>query len=45
MVSLPEVIFKDKSSYIGNWKNGKKEGFGIKKFSDGTIYEGEWANN
>ena len=33
---------KDGSFYVGNFKNGKESGFGVRWFADGTIYEGEW---
>jgi hypothetical protein len=30
---------------VGRFKYGKKHGFGIMKFSDGSIYEGEFKND
>ena len=41
-------IFIDKSQqiYIGEFKNGKKDGFGILKSKNGNIiYEGHWKSN
>ena len=32
-------------TYMGEWKNDKRSGFGISEHSDGLKYEGEWYNN
>merc|ERR550532_540523 len=32
-------------TYMGDWKNDKRCGFGISERSDGLKYEGEWFNN
>ncbi|XP_022193250.2 junctophilin-1 isoform X2 [Nilaparvata lugens] len=32
-------------TYMGEWKNDKRSGFGISERSDGLRYEGEWFNN
>lgn len=32
-------------SYMGEWKNDKRSGFGVSERSDGLRYEGEWYNN
>ncbi|XP_064466645.1 junctophilin-1-like [Ornithodoros turicata] len=32
-------------SYMGEWKNDRRCGFGIAERSDGLKYEGEWYNN
>ena len=32
-------------TYLGEWKNDKRAGFGISERSDGLKYEGEWFNN
>ncbi|XP_006880536.1 PREDICTED: junctophilin-1-like [Elephantulus edwardii] len=32
-------------TYMGEWKNDKRSGFGISKRSNSMKYEGEWANN
>merc|ERR1712136_239654 len=28
----------------GEWKRGKKHGFGIMRFSNGDVYQGDWTN-
>lgn len=32
-------------SYVGEWKNDKRSGFGVSERSNGMKYEGEWLNN
>lgn len=32
-------------TYMGEWKNDKRNGFGISERSNGMKYEGEWVNN
>lgn len=32
-------------TYLGEWKNDKRSGFGVSQRSDGLKYEGEWACN
>ncbi|CAL8343405.1 unnamed protein product [Merluccius merluccius] len=32
-------------SYTGEWKNDKRNGFGVSERSNGMKYEGEWLNN
>ncbi|XP_008586935.1 PREDICTED: junctophilin-3 [Galeopterus variegatus] len=32
-------------TYVGEWKNDKRSGFGVSQRSDGLKYEGEWAGN
>uniref|UniRef100_A0A915KBJ9 Junctophilin n=1 Tax=Romanomermis culicivorax TaxID=13658 RepID=A0A915KBJ9_ROMCU len=32
-------------TYIGEWKNDKRSGFGVSERSDGLKYEGEWFAN
>ncbi|MCL4135830.1 UNVERIFIED_CONTAM: hypothetical protein GTU68_022213 [Idotea baltica] len=32
-------------TYMGEWKNDKRTGFGVSERSDGLKYEGEWYNN
>lgn len=32
-------------TYMGEWKNDKRSGFGVSERSDGLRYEGEWFNN
>jgi len=31
-------------SFIGEWKKGRKHGFGLQKFANGDSYEGDWAS-
>ncbi|VVC40636.1 MORN motif [Cinara cedri] len=31
--------------YIGNWKNGKKQGNGVKFYNNSMAYEGQWVAN
>lgn len=33
------------SYYDGDWVDGKKCGFGIRRFSNGNMYEGNWSND
>lgn len=37
-----EMKYADGSVYTGFWKNGFPHGKGIKNFSDGCKYEGNW---
>lgn len=37
----PSVV----ETYMGEWKNDKRCGFGVSERSDGLKYEGEWYNN
>lgn len=32
-------------TYMGEWKNDKRCGYGVSERSDGLKYEGEWYNN
>uniref|UniRef100_A0A3Q3Q1H1 Junctophilin n=1 Tax=Monopterus albus TaxID=43700 RepID=A0A3Q3Q1H1_MONAL len=32
-------------TYMGEWKNDKRSGFGVSERSNGMKYEGEWLNN
>lgn len=32
-------------TYMGEWKNDKRSGFGVSERSDGLKYEGDWYNN
>lgn len=34
-----------KNRYLGEWVKGKKNGYGIFFYSNGTIYEGEWVED
>ena len=31
--------------YKGEWKNRRKDGYGVMECSDGTNYKGYWKNN
>ncbi|XP_036790562.1 junctophilin-1 isoform X2 [Oncorhynchus mykiss] len=50
---LPEedLLFEDHvdatttETYTGEWKNDKRNGFGVSERSNGMKYEGEWLNN
>lgn len=37
--------WKDGSEYEGNYRKGKKHGFGVYKWADGSKFEGQWAEN
>jgi hypothetical protein len=44
--SLPQVsnnIQEDK--YVGEYKNGKRHGYGKKSYANGATYDGYWAND
>ena len=50
--TLLTFVFKDElldanvtETYMGEWKNDKRCGFGISERSDGLKYEGEWFIN
>jgi len=32
-------------NYVGNWKNDKKEGYGIMKYNNEDEYDGNWVND
>ena len=36
-------FFRDR--YVGQWKEGKRDGYGKFFYSNGSIYEGYWKNN
>ena len=36
-------FFRDR--YVGNWKDGKRDGYGKFFYSNGSIYEGYWKND
>jgi 4-amino-4-deoxy-L-arabinose transferase-like glycosyltransferase len=38
-------VFSDGSTYEGQWKNDKRNGFGIMKYADGSRFEGFWLEN
>jgi hypothetical protein len=37
--------YEDGSKYIGNWKNGKKNGYGEYIYSNGDRYDGKWVGD
>lgn len=39
------LIKESNSVYVGQWKNGKRQGRGEQYFADGSFYEGYWVNN
>ena len=32
-------------TYVGQWKNDKREGHGVFTYEDGEIYDGQWLND
>ena len=36
-------FFRDR--YVGQWKDGKRDGYGVFYYSNGNIYEGQWKEN
>jgi len=34
-----------KPKYVGEWKNNMRDGFGIMRFEDESVYEGDWIAN
>ena len=42
---MEEKIYENGRKYIGQFKNGKREGYGIMYFPDGGRYEGNWEND
>lgn len=44
-LNLGVCIFKDKSEYNGEWKDGKMNGKGIFTWPDGRKYEGYYLND
>ena len=35
----------DGASYVGNYKDGMKHGYGIYHWPDGSVYHGDWVHN
>lgn len=35
----------DGSTYTGDFHDGKADGYGVKKYADGSVYEGEWKHD
>jgi hypothetical protein len=42
---LPFILGADKSSYEGDYFEGRKEGKGKYTWPDSSYYEGEWKDN
>ena len=42
---MEEKIYENGRKYFGQFKNGKREGYGIMYFPDGGRYEGHWEND
>lgn len=40
---LPQIEFDGVGYYVGEWKDGKRDGKGYFKWNDGANYEGEWV--
>ena len=45
LITHNKVLKNEKGKYIGEIKNGKREGKGIFNFKNGDIYEGDWKND
>ena len=39
------MTWTDGSTYSGDFLDGKADGFGVKKYTDGSVYEGEWKQD
>lgn len=33
------------NQYTGEWKEGKRDGFGTYQYASGALYKGEWKDN
>lgn len=42
-ILLPQIEFDGVGHYVGEWKDGKRDGKGYFKWKDGANYEGEWV--
>ena len=42
---VPYKIFENGATYIGKWKDGKRNGYGKIMYLDGSQYEGFWRDN
>ncbi len=40
-----DIIRGEVGTYLGNWLNGQREGFGRMVYRNGAVYEGPWKNN
>ena len=39
-----KITWKDGRMYEGEYKDDKKNGYGVYKWADGRIYEGNWLD-
>ena len=39
---LPNIQLENGAVYIGEWKNGLRDGTGMQQWPDGSKYDGEW---
>ena len=42
---MPPIAMPNGAIYTGEWKNEKREGYGMQEWPDGSRYEGEWIND
>lgn len=40
----PKHEWKENGSFKGEWKNGKKNGYGVQTWQNGSKYEGDWID-
>jgi hypothetical protein len=33
------------NEYVGEWANGKRNGYGVYQYASGAVYKGEWVDN
>lgn len=46
MVGKARIDFPNGDEYEGDYKDGKREGYGIMRFADsGNVYEGQWEDD
>jgi len=38
------ITFPDGRKYVGEWKNGRRDGQGTYTYDDGDMFEGEWKD-
>ncbi len=39
------TAFQTMNHYTGDWQNGRRHGYGVFEYADGSQYEGEWVDN
>ena len=42
---LPPITLENGGVYLGEWKNGYRDGHGVQTWPDGSRYEGNWIND